>query len=365
MHARLSFACAALGSAVLTAQTTVVDYRFDSSGAATVVNYAGTGSPAPSLGHLLAATSRPLSYGRSGHALRGRLPHQRANVLATGWNGAFQGPFSLGFWVHNRGSNSPAVETDLLGTGAFRVASGGVAGTRLAVFGWGGPPLRLDSGDRLCDGNYWSHIALVVDPTAGTATWYRAGRAVETDTISVVPTVTATTEGFHIGCSDDPATGSLYDLDEVRFVLGAVDAATIAAWAGDPLAAVATFGTGSPSTALEAIGMPQLGSAYALAVQGPASSSYALAFGTSRETLGTLPLPLDLGSLDPRASGLLWHVSIDAAIAGTLSGGKTNIALPLPADPSLAGVELFAQSLLIEPSGALAITPALAQVLGH
>jgi hypothetical protein len=286
-------------------------------------------------------------------------------VLATGWDGAFRGAFSLGFWVHNRGSNSPAIGTDLLGAGAFRVASGGDAGSRLTVFGWGGTPIRLDSGTSLCEGNYWSHLAVVVDPVVGTATWYRAGVPVETDPITAVPSVATATHGFRIGCVDDPATGSLYDLDEVRFVLGAVDAATVAAWASAPRAAVATFGTGSPGTALDAIGVPQLGAVYALTVQGAPSSSYALALGTSREMLAGLSLPFDLGYFDARARGVLWQVSIDAAVAGTLSSGGARVGLALPANPALAGVEMFAQSLLIESNGTLGATPALAQMLGH
>src|SRR5690606_26832697 len=152
-----------------TAQTTVLDYRFDSASAARVVNYASNGSPAPSLGHLVAASADPLTRGHFGAgALRGGYALDTAkNFVATGWDGAFTGAFTIGFFARNRGSNSPAIETDLLGSDTFRIASGGTAGKGLAVFGWGGAPLVFDQGTELCSEPYWVHYAIVVDPTSG------------------------------------------------------------------------------------------------------------------------------------------------------------------------------------------------------
>ncbi len=125
------------------------------------------------------------------------------------------------------------------------------------------------------------------------------------------------------------------------------------------------YGQGCHGLTIDHVGVPRVGNAFDLTLAGARGMRIAfLQLGASRTTWNGLPLPLALDALGAPgcqvlASGeLLLPVVTDAA-------GTASLHLNVPADPDLAGAQLFAQWLVRDPalnplgliaSGAAALT---------
>lgn len=116
---------------------------------------------------------------------------------------------------------------------------------------------------------------------------------------------------------------------------------------------------------LSATGLPLVGNlGFGLSVAGAAPQGLAaLWLGLSRHTrFGTTPLPLSLGGLGAPGCALLAEDLIVHFLPAN-SAGAAILSLPIPADPGLRYVNLFAQSGVLAP-GANALGVLLSQGLG-
>jgi hypothetical protein len=154
-----------------------------------------------------------------------------------------------------------------------------------------------------------------------------------------------------------PANGNpemVYDSHRQRMVLfgGYPSAAQTWEYREARLAKYTSFGAGCASTttptALSATTPPKINTTFTLRVSnlGPFSPGILL-FGFSNSTWGGVPLPLDLNFLGMSGCNLL--VSWDLQVGFFPSGGKWDLPLPLPNDPTLAGLTFYNQAWVLDP----------------
>ncbi|MBK8978627.1 MAG: hypothetical protein IPM29_22245 [Planctomycetes bacterium] len=116
------------------------------------------------------------------------------------------------------------------------------------------------------------------------------------------------------------------------------------------LASHSSFGAGCPGGgSLTATGLPEFGRRSTIALDGARPSAPAfLLLGLSSSQAGGVPLPLDLTSLG--APGCVLLTSIDDTIASSTDPlGSARTELLIPQDPTLAGVHVYAQWLVVDP----------------
>ena len=155
------------------------------------------------------------------------------------------------------------------------------------------------------------------------------------------------------------ATAAAFDASRGRVVafggFGTLPMQDTWEYEGGPLATCSSSGPGCPGT----LGVPSLagplpllGTNWTLQVSYgvglPMIHAGALAIGWSDQAWSGGPLPFDLSALG--MPGCTLHVSTDFVQAIYLNGGNAFFALPLPATPSLAGIRLFTQALVLEPA---------------
>jgi hypothetical protein len=363
---RCSLAASLLLAAAATSQE-IVYYKFESTGGNRVVNYAAATSPAPEEGKVYANDASPfVSPGKFGiAALRGGGPGVYHNI-DTGWNGALSSSFSVGWFVKQRYAPSGANHFFAAGP-ALRCFTGGDAGRGVVLRGWGGAPadLTLNADIQTAAATGWVHLTVIVDTSAGLATWYVDGVAQTPIPITGSVSVAAGASNFLVN-SDTTASSSYYDVDEFRIHGNAVSAAIALRWATVHGAADSPFGKGCNGKLDNAGTRPTVGNAaYALAFSGPANATVGLALGSDRLALGYVPLPFDLGYVVPSLAGCAWESSSQVWLPGTTNGnGSGSVSLPIPANPSLNGYELFAQALLVAYGPAYATTNPFAIAIG-
>jgi hypothetical protein len=203
----------------------------------------------------------------------------------------------------------------------------------------------------------WVHVAYVADDVTGYGTFYIDGKPEIPVRISG-QVVQPSRDHLRVGSVD---TNGTYDIDEFRFRLGTTTAAEIKSWASQNPAADGAYGQGGyPKGRLVLLdsnsdtqGPPRMGNAgYALELYGLAGSGYILTLGTNRLRFGALPLPLDLGFLDPALKGVGFESSADLAwLQGTIGAvGKASVPLPIPNVPSLNGFTVYSQAVLYSPA---------------
>jgi len=67
--------------------------------------------------------------------------------------------------------------------------------------------------------------------------------------------------------------------------------------------------------------------------------------------LGAVDLPIDLGLVLPQLAGCAWHSNFFATQATTTdANGRGLVAFPIRSNPAWAGLEIYAQALLLDPS---------------
>jgi hypothetical protein len=334
----------------LSAQQDIVRYTFDSTDTQSVINYASGPLAAPKFG----TTTWPAEYsyvnGRFGNALAASMyMGLSGKYVLTGWNGGYQGALTIAFFLRNDLATSPNEYSPVAGQPGWSIATGGSAGPGLQLHGWGGPDVNGDFGVAVHTMPGWNHFAIVVDPVAGQATWYHNG-------VPATPTPISTGVVFAggqmvVGADYVNWCGSLYEIDEFVMMARAATPAEVALMAQAPIASVVTFGNVTP-VVMQATSLPTAGNlGFALQVSGPANTLFVLAAGSSYARAGVVELPLDLGTIILGASGQFLRVSPDTSLAGVLSNGVATVPIPIPDQPQLLGVQLFAQVIDLTAAG--------------
>ena len=345
----------------------ILYYKFESTGGNRVVNYAAATSPAPEEGTVYSNDTTPFaSPGKFGiAALRGGGPAYYTNV-DTGWSGAHSTSFSVGWFIKQRSLPYGAHYFFSAGP-SFRCFTGDAAGRGVVLRGWGGTPndLALNADIQTAAAKDWVHLTVIVDTTAGLATWYVDGVAQTPIPITGSVNVVAGPTSFLVN-SSSPTTSSWYDVDEFRIHGNAVSAAIALRWATIHGAADSPFGKGCNGKLDNSGSRPTVGNAaYGFAFSGPANAGVALALGSDRLRLGAVYLPLDLRYVIPSLAGCSWESSSQVWLSGTTNGSGTGtIGAPVPNDPSLNGLELFAQALLVAYGPVYATTNPFAIAIG-
>lgn len=340
------------------AQDEVLIYKFDDGGGPKVINFAPPASPAPREATVRSTEIPGFAPGRFGFtAMKGSGGGTGGHtVLDTGWNGAFRGSFSVAFWLRQRTQHRSTLPNYFFygsetGNATFRGFTGGIAGNGLKVRG-ASPAnfdLTLTHDVQSAAAARWVHLALVVDGTTRLATFYVDGTPQPAIGLPDVPDVSAGTGSFLVGGNPLLDFSSGYDLDDFRFVLRAVSLLQVRTWALRSEARDAAFGTGCGATLTSSGGAPNLGSTtYTLNITGAPSANAVLSFGLSRLALPPVLLPFDLGAIDPRLAGCLWHSSADAVLPARLTAsGTLNLLTRLPDDVNLLDVSVYVQAMLL------------------
>ncbi|MCA8954064.1 MAG: hypothetical protein KDE27_31440 [Planctomycetes bacterium] len=361
-----SFLPTCLIAAALAAQDGVVYYKFDSGDAAEVVNHASGPAAAPRFAASTFPATATYTAGRTGGALR-----ESGHVgvvgtwLHTGWTGGLQGSMTIAFALSNRAANTPTLYSPIAGQPSWSIATGGSAGTGLALTGAGTGDLVADFGVPLCSMNGWHHFAIVVDATAATATWYHDGAPVSTVPIATPADVPQQSE-LRVGTDYVTHCGGLYAIDEFRLLDRAATAAEIATWANSTTATALAFATNpTSSTVLDPIGTPTIGSSnFALRVSEPQATLFTLAAGFSYSSYAGNALPLDLGAWHPAAAGIDLLVAPLAASFGPIAGGEATLGLPVPNLPALAGTTMCLQAFTLDGTNALRASNGVVAAIG-
>lgn len=388
MRSLLTLVSASLFGASLAAQDFIY-YRFDSGCTNEVINYASGAQALPNNGELETTTpTTPWTAGRFGSALAGGSSSSY-NRVRTGWDPSTQpitGDVTIAFFMKE--TTAPTSSANyLMGapSGGFRLFTNGVAGRGLyqrVLLASGGnginatiandfylPATTTDVQTLAARG--WVHIAMVVDATSRTADWYVNGVSVM-QLQNVVGGANIVAAGpFHVGYS---GTASYYAFDEFLLSRRAYSAAEVLSLSHGAHAGDGHFSSGITSqcgtATLSGDGTaPYLGNAgYALRLSTTATGSFALNIGLSRCSIGgATPLPLDAGTLSPIAAGCWILTDTLTSAGGGLGGGTVQIPLGIPILANLAGLDLYAQGLvlILAPQPVLEATGGVALGLGY
>lgn len=170
--------------------------------------------------------------------------------------------------------------------------------------------------------------------------WKLVGAATPADALALAAMATGPS-GWHVALfgGEDP---------------GGVVAST---WRFGQLASSASYGTGcgTPPLVLSATAGsdPVLGANFGSAVSAvPIGGVATMSFGLSNQSLGGVPLPIDLTPIGMNGCHL-YHDFVAGGFAMNSSGGVWSYSLPLPLQSSLVGVQLFEQVDALAPGANL------------
>lgn len=236
------------------AKTDLIYYPFLNVTGPTVRNlYAGTGNPVPATGNFVSTnTNGPwVPAGRTGPCMRGKDVKSTStyNYIDTGWKGGLTGSMTIAWFMKLRtdlgflSNNLPNIGYFITGNGSFRMFTGGVANKGFILRAWGGQPADIYLGGgaavphtgydlHAAAKNAWVHVALVVDPTAGTAIYYVDGAPKQTTNITGSLNLPVSAgNNFRVGAHTSLGTAFNYDVDEFRLLNRAATPAEIQSWA--------------------------------------------------------------------------------------------------------------------------------------
>lgn len=333
-------------------EAAIGEYEFDRGTGDAAINYAGIEGGARGLAMLTHPSGSPWAGGRSGFSLRAGA------TCDTGWHGDLGSRLTVAFAL--RQDTPPTGAAALVALDAFRIFTGGAAGTGLRCTGWGGTPTALDLNVNVqaLAAAGWVHVALVIDGDAGQARWFVNGVGAPVLTLTGSLSLPPSAATLLLGTAG--AVVSRHHLDEVRIHNAAIDAATIASWASASPARAMPY-SATCGASLRPDGVPTLGNAaFTLRVEAPPGSGVLTTLGVTASLHG-LPLPFDLGLLDPTLAGCQWYSDLAAQlpVQQVPGSGILTVNLPIPPNPGLSGVELHAQAFVIEPNGARRASNAL------
>lgn len=335
-------------SATLPAQ--ILHYKFEEGGGDRVINYASGSGIAPSEGSIVSTNAIPFAAGQFGRgSLAGADSSTTHNYVDSGWTGPLNGSWSIAWFMKER---TPLPNTlayyFFSGMGSFRAFTSGAAGTGIRLGGFGGSDVTLSTDVRTPAATRWVHVACVVDAAAQTGTWYVDG-VQQSSTATTGANLPVNATSFRVGMHTRLTTGSYWDIDEFRLVDHAATAAEVMAWATVDVAAESAFGAGCGAN-LDALGAaPALGSPlYTWDIGGTPNAPFSLAIGFSRTMMGAAPLPFDLGMIIPSLAGCRWESSADVFVGSSIGGtGTGQVSLPIPNAPSLVGVVVYSQAIVL------------------
>lgn len=335
----------------------VLHYKFEEGTGESIVNYASRSGIAPALAQGIVIgrqTTLAWTDGRFGRAYRGTTFAAPSSYVNTGWDGGFSGAFTFATFIRLRQPipTSSFAQIALNDTGWFTYVRGDDGKLYVQLRG---QLLTTRADVQQLSGTGWVHVALVADPTTRVARFYidgvpEAPLAMNSSPVQFDPGVVP------MLIRGSTLDGS-FDVDEFRFRLGVTSAAEIARWANEDMAGDAAFGDAchprGRTVLLESnadrTGPPATGNAgYAIELYALPGSTFQLAIGTSRTSIGATALPLDLSGVDPSLAGCLWYTSVDVGIIpGVIPAtGLQTIPAPIPAAPGIVGLDLYLQAFL-------------------
>lgn len=198
----------------------------------------------------------------------------------------------------------------------------------------------------------WVHVAMVVDATAATATWYVNGLQVLQLTSVVGGANIFNVGNFQVGYY---SSASAYDLDEFLISLRAYTAPEILAMSMAPRAGDGDYTMNAPTQCGtlglgSAGGPPTIGNAnYSLQVMTSANGLFSVLLGFDRCFLGgTVALPIDAGMLAPIAAGCQLLADPASTLGGVATGTNAFAPLPIPNIGAFAGVNVYSQAVLLD-----------------
>jgi hypothetical protein len=369
-----------LGAAsVATAQQEILHYKLNANCGAKVINYAAA-SPAPAEGTLNStlpggpsAAWAPGVFGGSGLA-GATFGSGQFNWVDTGWSpGTVTGSLSYACWMKVHGTQPAPSLCYVFGVPisfGFRLFTGTSGLLFTASFQGTSASQSVTSRTNVWNlaSQGWVHVALVIDATALTGTYYINGVAETPTTINSGCNFPATS--FYVGRQTNTTNFNVFDLDEFFLVNRALTPAEISLLAQSPRAADGVFGAGGCGglTLSSSGGTPALGNAaYGLVLNSTNPQAYSMGFGTNRCRLGPVVLPFDLGAVLPYLAGCLLESPMNIfAIGGAKQGGQATVPLPIPNDASLQGGTLYVQVVSSDlAQNRVVVSNAFALSLGH
>jgi len=363
----------ALSTATASAQE-LLHYKFDGGCGDKVINYAA-GSPAPNEGTIVTnLAGAPAASWKAGvwrGALTGgtTVSPQVHNYVDTGWNpGTITGSMTWASWIKMDPAAPTPSLTYMFGTGTnFRIFTGG--GGFFLTSGWGGSNVNTVANIQTLARAAWTHLALVLDGSTMTGTYYVNG--VPEAPVTLTSAVNWNSTAFFVGKHSSLSYPNIFDLDEFILANRAMSASEIAALAVSPRAGDSVYGSGGcGGLSLQSSGgAPVLGNgSYALSLNSTNAATIAVNVGSSRcRLLGVLALPFDLGAILPQFAGCVIETDQDVLTFGGSKGpGTLMIPFPIPTAAVLAGVNLYVQAPGIDSGGGnLIMSNACSIALGY
>lgn len=313
----------------------IVHYSFDRGAGDFAVNLAGVDGGAAGVATLSRASGSPWVGGRFGSALAA------GTTCDTGFFGDLSGRLSVAFFLRG----APATTN----TPLFRLGSFGAVmqpNGRIRCSGFGAPA-SVDS--PVIPSGRFVHVALVFDMDRGQGAWFVDGALGNTFALT----------SFDLPQSNTPLTvgdrACVHHLDEFRMLAEAVSSARIGGWIGGDSGGAQAFGTACGAN-LQHSGPATRGSTMTYHVETTPNSAIALFLGFG-QTFAGQRLPIDLGVLRAELAGCPLYCDLTLGLPVQMAVGRiTDIPLPIPANASIAGLELHNQAFTMDAGGLLRAT---------
>lgn len=357
--------------AVPAAAQDFIQYKFDSTCTGEIINYAAGPAAFAGNGALQSNAGSHFTAGVYGSALAGGDETTATyNRVATGWtpqNSPLNGDLTLAFHVRQVGALGAGAHYLFGASTGFRMFAGGAAANGLLVrnmLAFGGTPNLNDC--QLPESAFdfvsaaaagWVHLALVVDGSSGTYTWYANGAPVHQRT-GVGPGLVNSAGQLQLGYYAATSAVSSYAFDEFLMARRAYSPTEVLLLSqtahpgeGDYRSGI-TSQCGAGNVTVGSNGtLPQLGNnGYAIRIQVTQSSFYMLLPGVSRCTYGgVLPLPFDATPVAPELAGCMVVSDAVTLIGGIATAGvPLDIPLPMPTSSAYFGAPVFFQALALD-----------------
>ncbi len=367
-HTLVSLGVILLAAAASGQSSDLLHFSFNAGSGSTVTNhgsFGGTGTIVKSSAQTRARVpGMPDARGARGYALAGSEDGSisRYAYLDTGWGKGVSGDLTIAW--HMKRSSTPRDRLlpyyMLSGLGTFRLYHDGNAHLGLKLKSWGGAPTELVLGSGTAGradkhaidlvgmaAASWVHVALVIDETAATATYYVNGTAVQSVAITGKANIPkSSSKTLRFGMHLNTGNTSCYDLDNFRLSNRAVPASEIAEWAAATLRVdrfdVSRQGGGQLLSV--DVGAAYAGKRYLLLG--------ALGGSVPGTTLGGVHLPLTYDSYTELT--MLANPAVFKSFHGTLdAGGRASASVIVPASgvpASAVGVVLRHSALIYDGS---------------
>ena len=359
-------------SAIALQAQELIYYKFDEGYGSKVINYAAN-SPVPAEGTITTnkAGAPPSSWigGKYGTALAGGSQGPSVyNFVTSGWAPSGLNALTVAAWVRVPPTTATP-QTYLWGATPFRSYT--ISGAMLTT-GFNSGQYVTSTGNVLALAKAGGvHVALVLDGTAMTATYYING--VGENPITLTSAVNVTSSGFWVGSDSATRTSAtalvnVYDIDEFVLQAKAMTAAEIAALAGSARAAEGKYAGGCGGLTLAgSCARPTVGNLlYQLSLSSSYAGPFSIMVGSNRASLGGIPLPFDLSLVIAGIGTCMIDSSLDLFSTGGAKGvGATNVAFPIPNLPTISGLTIYLQAPALGSPTVLSVSNPFAVGIGN